>query len=74
VVPILGISFALVAGAWYFIHRRRMIQKAKRTAKQESAKSFAEKEAARKRRSNLERGIGHKDDKAMRTVTDEAQV
>jgi len=47
-----------------------MLQKAKRQAKEESARNIAQEEAARKRRRDLERGIGNKDDKVMRDVTE----
>jgi len=46
-----------------------MLQKAKRLAKEQSAMSFAAKEAAKKRERDLENRFGSKDDKAMGAVT-----
>jgi len=47
-----------------------MLQKMKRQVREERAMSFAEKEATRQRRRDLERVLGNKDDKVMRNVTE----
>jgi hypothetical protein len=47
-----------------------MLQKMKKQVREERAMSFAEKEATRQRRRDLERVLGNKDDKVMRNVTE----
>jgi hypothetical protein len=71
VVPVLIIAFTLTAKIWYFIHRRRRIQKEKRKAREESA-MMMEKARQRQRRRDRLREQGSKDNKDVRDATDVA--
>jgi hypothetical protein len=59
VVPILGISAALIAGIWYIIWRRRMAQKEKKRAREEKMMERHRERDLQRTRDRL-REIGNK--------------